>query len=461
MSSPCQKNEKRLLFALKTLQKTVSLHSTSGKVINGEIAAHKRLISFHREHIVRLLATYTHQRKVHLVFPWADGTLAEFWAIHYPKPEQISRDHNFAKWMIDQVLGLADALLCIHIHTAKSSLEGLSPEDSRKLHGRHGDLKPENILWFRSTSSTSETVSLGTLKLSDLGSAEFHGTRSHVLAASAAGGYTNTYYAPEYDLAEEVSSEADLWSFGCILIQLIVWYMKGWDGLDDFSKRRAEDSLSEIKMDNFFNYLKYEKEVRAKKSVYEEINTMRSDPNIPDLLCDLLNIIESRLLRLRECQRATCIQIVDELKSMKGRCDSEEYCTQKTHRSVGRIPTDLSERVGMDYSQEMRSHYHDLGESQPTLSGNTTPRPYESSMNASQSLVEASSDSIDVSTIATHRRKQYDVHEWRTRRARPGDAAQITQVAQSVQKQPKKYTLLLAWIYSFFAGCFGGGDDLE
>jgi hypothetical protein len=187
---------------------------------------------------------------------------------------------------------------------------------------------------------------------------------------------------------------------------------------------------------------------------------MRSDPNIPDLLCDLLNIIESRLLRLRECQRATCIQIVDELKSMKGRCDSEEYCTQKTHRSVGRIPTDLSERVGMDYSQEMRSHYHDLGESQPTLSGNTTPRPYESSMNAS-SLVEASSDSIDVSTIATHRRKQYDVHEWRTRRARPGDAAQITQVAQSVQKQPKKYTLLLAWIYSFFAGCFGGGDDLE
>lgn len=204
-----------------------------------------------------------------MIFPWADGNLYQFWRDHFPSTLDLPRTHSLCQWMMKQFVGLAGALQ--KIQSPISNLVVEDPEDMNKNHGRHGDIKPENLLWFKGTSSSSGVDTLGNLVISDLGSTEFHGTVSEVVQLNAAGGFTETYKAPEFDIMRQVSPESDLWSFGCVLLEFIVWYMFGWAGVEEFSKARTKDSLFVVRTDLFFNFIKDENAVEAKPAVRKVI----------------------------------------------------------------------------------------------------------------------------------------------------------------------------------------------
>jgi serine/threonine protein kinase len=255
-----------MCFAIKELRKQDDAPDNMSHEPDRETTAYKYLNCRRHPHIIQLLATFTQRGHLNMIFHWADGNLLEFWRTHYPHPLDLPRDESLAKWMIGQFLGLAEAIQCIH----HSEIEGHSDYDApdrSKTHGRHGDLKPENMLWFKSGSSDCLVRSLGKIVISDLGSTEFHATRSKTIPAEAAGGFTHTYRAPEFDKVERVAPKADIWSLGCVLLQFLVWYEHGWEGVNRFAQARCDGSNLKYHADHFFNFDPDDDTVMVKASV--------------------------------------------------------------------------------------------------------------------------------------------------------------------------------------------------
>lgn len=240
-------------FAVKQLQKVDDTSLTADHERILEVQAYKRLNQVQHPHLTRLLATYTHRKHLHLIFPYATGDLHNFWYDHFPKPTAPLRDHKFVRWISRQLLGLAQALYKIHHCDVHESAAQHASIDAAKTHGRHGDLKPENILWFQHESNESEDGSFGMLKISDFGFAEFHSPLSLSVETTGVGGITPTYKAPEFEM-NRISPKYDIWSFGCILLQFIVWYLHGWDGVEKFSRKRMHESNRLAQLDDFFNF---------------------------------------------------------------------------------------------------------------------------------------------------------------------------------------------------------------
>jgi serine/threonine protein kinase len=313
-----------------------------------------------------------------MIFPWADGNLFQFWKERFPDRTYPPRDHILARWMLKQFVGLADALQAIHNYKIGPAVDGLQLEDRKRTHGRHGNLKPENILYFNSTTYESQEDIPGTLMISDLGSTEFHGTLSKVVETHVTGGFTETYRAPEFDFMMQVSPESDIWSFGCVLFQFIVWYMFGWSGVEAFAQARTEDSNFVIRMDHFFSFSKHKNSVEAKASVrkvgvflgcrehglltfnVKEFQKLRDGADTSDFILALLDVLENAMLRLRSEQRASCDEIVGKLLDIKNLCDRDSaYCTKRTRQFdfKARVPTGLCEKVSIPLSEEMKAEY--------------------------------------------------------------------------------------------------------
>jgi hypothetical protein len=52
-----------------------------------------------------------------------------------------------------------------------------------------------------------------------------------------------------------VSQSYDIWTLGCVLLEFIIWYLRGWEGVEGFSKERTTDDNKEIPEDVFFNFV--------------------------------------------------------------------------------------------------------------------------------------------------------------------------------------------------------------
>ncbi|KAH7081172.1 hypothetical protein BKA63DRAFT_549917 [Paraphoma chrysanthemicola] len=327
-----------------------------------EALALKRFNDMHHPHLIRLLVTYRYDTRFHMIFPWADGNLRNLWETSnsLPNVHRETRSLGLVRWIATQTHGLAHALSLIHYCPIdKSNVQDLPAEDMKKPHGRHGDLKPENILWFRRERG-SLSDDLGTLKIADFGFADFHSehSRSNV-RRSDIDGDTPTYRAPEYDVNQRVSPQSDIWSFGCILLQFVVWYMRGWEGVDNFSQERTADSKgTPIAFDLFYAYgLGSEgsrgRTASAKWSVIKlrlkMIKDLKNQKDCSDYFLDLLEYIEIHLLRVNNTKRAKINDIVRTFEKMSRDCEKyEDYCMLRT-RKAKRTGSELSEMVQVPY----------------------------------------------------------------------------------------------------------------
>ncbi|KAI0127542.1 kinase-like domain-containing protein [Xylariales sp. AK1849] len=309
-------------------------------------------------HLIKLLVTFEYCEQHYLLFPWADGNLLSFWKDGHPDLENPKRDRDLALWFTKQCLGIAEGLKMIHTANSPAIALGshLAPPES--LHGRHGDVKPENILWFKDYLRTD----MGLLKISDFGGSRFNRTRSrsHVDVKNIP--ISLTYRAPEYDVMREVAQSYDIWSLGCVFLQFVTWYVQGWQGVDEFSKRRVGDDNSDIPEDVFFNFVTLTGEngqelmgARAKRSVADTFRQLYEDDDCPDFLRDFLDLIETDLLRMRPTKRAKVEDIVNRLRKLSETCiNDQDYCT-KCIKPPKRARTDLSQLAAspMNLSPEM------------------------------------------------------------------------------------------------------------
>ncbi|KAJ8132087.1 hypothetical protein O1611_g1535 [Lasiodiplodia mahajangana] len=122
---------------------------------------------------------------------------------------------DLVTWLVAQMQGICDAIRYIHHHVL-----GKGNGQTKRV-GFHHDLKPANILLFVSNQPNSAIWKLsdfgsGAVKYLDLSSTE-------ILYNRKASTGDPVYSAPEFVADGKVSQPKDIWSLGCIFLEVLVW----------------------------------------------------------------------------------------------------------------------------------------------------------------------------------------------------------------------------------------------
>ncbi|KAK8127338.1 tol-like protein [Apiospora sp. TS-2023a] len=170
----------------------------------------EKLRNYKSPHLIKPIAAYKHGSERCLMFPWADGSnIWKYWETHDGSKE--------VTWLIGQFVGLCSALEELHIN-----------EESCV----HGDLKPENILIFHRKGAKP------IFQIADMGLYAFHEeANKNMTVASGIDSGTSRYKPPEHDPHSSRSRSYDIWSMGCILLELLVWFTSGHGALQAFKRQ--------------------------------------------------------------------------------------------------------------------------------------------------------------------------------------------------------------------------------
>lgn len=193
-----------------------------------------------------------------------------------------------------QLLGLASALNKLHNY----GQDGPNAESYR-----HGNLKPEKILRF----TTEDGTGVGMLKISDLGLAKHHLKTTQFRNQATDTQYGTALYEPPEAYTDQnakpprpQSRQYDIWSMGCIILELIIWLLYGNDELEKFNnnmrKALAGNSSPYWMVD--------ERRPGARAKVHPHVTGCLDFINKRDPECrgdstairDLLELVQTRLL---------------------------------------------------------------------------------------------------------------------------------------------------------------------
>ena len=180
------------------------------------------------DHIVPIVKSYSKGNKFNIVFPCAETNLHDY--LRDPKygADEINRGTLEHRPMWKQFHGLTGALH--HILHPNPETHDENSQKGRPLFGYHFDLKPRNVLVFQR----------GVLKISDFGQAKFVNPKPDISRVTNPGG-TEEYAPPEEDTTVR-DSVYDIWSLGCILVEILIFSLRGYDGVKDFDEQRLTRS---------------------------------------------------------------------------------------------------------------------------------------------------------------------------------------------------------------------------
>lgn len=186
-------------------------------------------------HIVRMIKTYSLGETFNIIFPRAETNLKEF--LRDPKYNgQVhcdSRSHSASFW--NQMIGIAEALSKVHnVGEEAEKLEDLNVGSShvdKSLIGCHFDLKPANILVNHD----------GKCFITDFGQSVFKAVESGRSSDIRFMPGTAVYAAPRRD-SEKPNRRFDIWSLGCILLEVATFWVRGREGVEELDKVRVTES---------------------------------------------------------------------------------------------------------------------------------------------------------------------------------------------------------------------------
>lgn len=172
-----------------------------------------------------------------MLSPLASCNLKVYWEKNRPR----LREANFVLWQLRQLRGLADALRYIY-----------------NLGGWHHDLKGENLLVFEEGDCGGPT-----LKIADFGSAKIHprrsGPRDESSPTNSYSQGTSAYEAPDYVIRREISRPYDVWTLGCIFMDMLVWtFGLHSSELETFSNERRKINRGKLGNDTMFWYVEFD-----------------------------------------------------------------------------------------------------------------------------------------------------------------------------------------------------------
>lgn len=192
--------------------------------------------------------------------------------------------------MAEQCCGIANGLAKIHRYETmrrtnslglESHLKSAAPRShesvrfNKQLFGRHGDIKPENILWFRDPTKKNDR---GVLKISDFGLTEFSVRHSQCYKRNSKIAHSPSYRPPECDLEGAVVGQSyDIWTLGCLYLEIITWQLGGAKLLQTFrQKRTMHDPMRFMSTDTFFEIVQCEGTSTVGAMVKREVTDVSS-----------------------------------------------------------------------------------------------------------------------------------------------------------------------------------------
>ncbi|GAW16137.1 hypothetical protein ANO14919_055600 [Xylariales sp. No.14919] len=246
------------IFAIK------SLMAEDRNEFDKEVTAFRRFSGIIQPHFTHLLATYEFNGTYHMILPWARLNLSGFWR-EGPLTREKGLGLEDLRWVSTQLLGLTTALSMIH------DLQNGEAD----AFGRHGDIKPENILWFESDQQPR-----GVLALTDFGLTTFHRAQTRSRVRNTEIGFSPTYRPPEVDIeGGTVSRASDIWSFGCVLLDMVCWILGGWTLVEKFSYARLRaETPNAFREDTYFSIVELESGERHKFMVKKQVTDVSAAP---------------------------------------------------------------------------------------------------------------------------------------------------------------------------------------
>ncbi|KAH8892917.1 kinase-like protein [Thozetella sp. PMI_491] len=238
-------------------------------------------------HIIRFITSFKRGSigtgmSYYLMFEWADGgCLEDLWR-RKPKPVLTK---ELVKEGLQQLHGLAGALSAAHYQDDDFGI-------------RHGDIKPDNILRFEGGPGTT----FGTLKIGDWGLAKYHNTATHkrINGTSTTWG-TTLYEPPEFEVPVNgqtiLGRQFDVWSLGCVILELLIWLLYGYDEVLRFRKMLEQRSSGPLTC-----YKVVDVDGKPKAEVHDVVlkwmDQMEKDPACAKdtALGELLGLVKRKLL---------------------------------------------------------------------------------------------------------------------------------------------------------------------
>ena len=185
--------------------------------------------------------------------------------------------------LAQQLFGLADALSLVHnqgLHRSDHNLSGdplgpgYAPQRTAYIH----DIKPENLLMFIYNEAGQRNY---WIRLSDFSCAKVADVltmvsgknRNSWRTVSKSG--TPVYRAPEAVMRGKTSRPYDLWSLGCVYLEILVWFLGGYVALLRFREERECLVTPDGREDEGFYYLPREGDkFRLREVVLEMIQSV-------------------------------------------------------------------------------------------------------------------------------------------------------------------------------------------
>lgn len=223
----------------------------------------------HHPNIIKLLTAYTIDSTHNFLFPVADGDLNTFFRLEC-RPPGFETENE----VLQALYKLASAIESVHNY--------FSDDFNVQKFGCHYDLKPGNILFCG-----------GNFILSDFGLSRLSNIEegSRTLYRNGA----EEYMAPECVCIEKdfqslrVGRSSDIWSFGCILSEMLTYLQKGSIGILEFSQRR------EITFDGWYTCKMFHNGNKPHNGVAESLATLRNNSIAGTAQHSILDLVNNLL----------------------------------------------------------------------------------------------------------------------------------------------------------------------
>jgi serine/threonine protein kinase len=237
-----------------------------------------------------------------MLFPYAQCNLRQYMR----RCEFDISDQGNSLWLLDQLRSLADALRIIHnLHTgglaSRANLAG--PASGMKKSGWHHDLKPENILCYRDRGSR-----FGKFCIADFGSGKVHTHRSGSINTGSKNG-TVTYEPPEAQAEGRTSRPYDVFSLGCVFLELHVWAVCDYRSVKTFTSERSARRSSGSQEDDGFWLRTKDGIITIRKSVTNWIQRLKQIDHHYHEVLDLVML----MIELDKTKRITAVLLWNRL----------------------------------------------------------------------------------------------------------------------------------------------------
>lgn len=212
------------LYALKVFKKDVE--SSEEGLIN-EARVLRKLVS-RGQNLILYRAIWTHNSRLYMLFDLAEGSLKERLSKPRTAIRNWSEENGFALTLIRLLRGIAQGVRHIHrsarlqeTHDTRGSDYLAEPEQNRAWTGYHHDLKPANILYLQDDQGQEvwKISDFGTARLSKVAGS---GTGDRSIGTTSDRG-DQVYKSPDYRMKASSSRPSDIWSLGCIFLEVLLW----------------------------------------------------------------------------------------------------------------------------------------------------------------------------------------------------------------------------------------------